>query len=235
MRDGVVRGRVRRDPGEQGGLGEGHVVGAVAEVDARRLLDAVGAVAEVDRVQVGLEDPLLRPALAQLPGQRRLAHLPADRALILEQRVLDELLRDRRAALDHLLLADVGPEGAPDAANVDAAVLPVAAVLDRDDRMAHQRVDVLVVDERPRLRAAQHGEHRVAVVGVDDAVDLLLDLVARIELGDLAGDRRDQAEAERDRAQQSQDGEESQKTESCESGGAVWAQRAYGAIASGKV
>ena len=49
------------------------IVRAVAEVDAAGLLDPVGAVAEVDRVEVGGQDLVLRPALLELPGERRLA------------------------------------------------------------------------------------------------------------------------------------------------------------------
>jgi hypothetical protein len=65
------------------------------EVRDRRLVDAVGAVPEVDRVQVRSQDLLLRPLLLELPRKRRLAQLAADRALVPDVGVLDELLRDR--------------------------------------------------------------------------------------------------------------------------------------------
>ena len=187
------------------------------EVRLRRLLDAVGAVPEVDRVQVRRQDPLLRPAARvalQLPGERGLAHLARDRALVAVERVLDELLRDRRAALDDLLVPDVGDERAADAAHVDAVVLPEAAVLDGDDRVAHRVGDVLVLDERPRLGAPQDGEHAVPVGGVDVAVHLLVELALRIELRrDLARDRPDQAEGERHGAQDPEDGDEPEEAE----------------------
>ena len=113
VRDRVVRGRGGDDAGEQRRLGGGQllgaraagacrsrVVGIRAEVDARRRLDAVGAVAEVDRVQVLGEDLVLGPLARQVVGERRLAQLLEDRAVALRlERVLDELLRDRRAAL----------------------------------------------------------------------------------------------------------------------------------------
>jgi hypothetical protein len=49
--DGVVAGRVGRDPGEQRRLGEVQVVRALVEVDARRLLDTLRAVDEVYSVK----------------------------------------------------------------------------------------------------------------------------------------------------------------------------------------
>jgi hypothetical protein len=109
VRDRVVARRVGRDPGEERGLGEGELRGAVAEVRQRGLLDAVRAVAEVDGVQVGGDDPVLVVLLLELPGERRLLDLAADRAVVPDHRVLDELLRDRRAALHDALVRDVLP------------------------------------------------------------------------------------------------------------------------------
>ena len=56
VRHRVVARGVGRHAGEQRRLRDRHPLDAVAEVGASRLLDAVGAVAEVDRVQVRLED-----------------------------------------------------------------------------------------------------------------------------------------------------------------------------------
>ena len=72
----------------------------LAEVHARGRLDPVGAVAEVDRVQVLGEDLLLGPLAREVVGERRLAQLLEDGAVALRlERVLDELLGDRRGAL----------------------------------------------------------------------------------------------------------------------------------------
>ena len=78
-------------PGEQRGLGRLEHRRAVrlaagvvpAEVDARRRLDPVGALAEVDGVQVLGEDLVLRPLALELVGERRLAQLLEDRAVLL--------------------------------------------------------------------------------------------------------------------------------------------------------
>ena len=139
-----------------------------AEVGARGGLDPVGAVAEVDRVEVVAQDPLLRPLARDLVGQRGLAELLEDRALALRgQRVLDELHRDRRAALDRLLGAHVRVERAADAAQVDAGVGVEAAVLDRDDRLLHHGRDLLGLQEDPLLVAGQHAERLAVAIGQD--------------------------------------------------------------------
>src|SRR5918999_4906812 len=115
--------------------------GRLLEVRARRLPDAVRAVAEVDRVQVCGEDPVLAPALLELPRERRLSHLAAERALVADVRILDELLCDGRPALDDRLVPNVLPQSARDAAQVNAVVLEEALILDRNDRLAHDRRD----------------------------------------------------------------------------------------------
>ena len=167
---GVVGRGVRRNAGEEGRLGERQVRGRLVEVDPRSHLDAVGTVPEEDRVQIGSQNPVLRPAPLELPGERSLLQLAADRAVVLSDRVLHELLRDRRAALDDLLVPDVGPDRARDPAHVDAPMLPIAAVLDGDDRLLHHRSNLVGGHDHPALLAAQDREDRLAVGRVDVAV-----------------------------------------------------------------
>ena len=72
----------------------------VAEVGLGGLLDPVGAVAEVDLVQVLGEDLVLVPVALELVGERGLAELLEDGpALLRAKRVLDELLGDRGRTL----------------------------------------------------------------------------------------------------------------------------------------
>jgi hypothetical protein len=72
----------------------------LAEVDPRGGFDPVGAVAEVDRVQVLLEDLSLSPLTREVIGERRFTQFLKDRAVVLlGERVLYKLLRDRRRAL----------------------------------------------------------------------------------------------------------------------------------------
>ena len=86
-------------------------------------------------------------------------------------------------------------------------MLVEAFVLDRDDRLLHDRGDLFRVDEDPAFRPAQRREDRVVVVRVDVAVDVVLDR-AGVAVGDLAGDGRDQAEAERAEPEQHENEEE---------------------------
>ncbi len=213
VRDRVVRGGVHRDSGEQRRLGEREVARVLVEVHAGGHADSVGAVAEVDRVQVGGEDPVLRPAALELPREGCFLELPADRPLGLDVRVLDELLCDRRAALDDLLVADVGPHGPEDAAQVDAAVLVEAPVLDRDDRLLHDRRDLVGTEDGAGLVSAQHRQD-LTVGGVDVAV--LLDAVVgvgRVDRRDIRGDGGHEAEGEGRQAAEPQHGEQEKEPE----------------------
>jgi hypothetical protein len=154
-----------------------------AEVRLRGRLDPVGAVAEVDRVEVVAQDPLLGPLARDLEGERGLAQLLEHGAVVLRgQRVLDELLGDRRAALDDALLDQVLVERAGDAAEVDAVVRVEAAVLDGDDRLLHDGRDVRRGDEDPPLAAGQEPEAPAVAVdqhGVADGRVLELRQVGR--------------------------------------------------------
>ena len=80
---------------------------APAEVLVGGGLHAVGAVPEVDGVQVQLEDPLLGVLLLEVVGERGLLELAPHVALGVEELVLDVLLGDRRAALDDPALLGV--------------------------------------------------------------------------------------------------------------------------------
>ena len=119
------------------------VLGLMAEVGLGGGLDPVGAAAEVDRVQVGGDDLVLGPLVGELVGEGGLAELLEDRAVGLGlEGVLDELLLDRGGALDAALAADVGEQGAGDPAQVDAAVVVEALVLDRHHRLLDDRGDL---------------------------------------------------------------------------------------------
>ena len=213
VRDRVVAAWILGDAREQRGLRERQLQRAVPEVRAGGPLDAVGPVPEVDRVQVVGEDLVLRPVLLELPGERRLLQLPRHATTAPGELVLDELLRDRRAALHGGLVADIGQECAPHAAKVDAAVLVEPFVLGRDDRLLHQRRDLPARHEDAALVAAQDVENRVPVGGVDVAVDLLVLLAQRVEPLELLPDRKDEAVRECGRREHAQHGEESEEAE----------------------
>src|SRR5262249_29283869 len=79
----VGRGR-GGDGGGQGGLGGGELVGRLAEPATRARPDAVDADAQLDDVQVGLEDARLGDRLLEAPGEDRLEELAAQGALAAE-------------------------------------------------------------------------------------------------------------------------------------------------------
>ena len=107
-----------------------------AEVGLGGRLDPVGALAEVDRVEVLGQDFVLRPVLLEFVGERRLAELLQHRAAAFGfEGVLDELLGDRRGALLGALAEDVGDQRSRQAPEVDAVVFVEARVLDRDHRV----------------------------------------------------------------------------------------------------
>ena len=209
---GVVERRVRRDPGEERRLGKVELLRALLEVRAGGLLDPVRAVPEVDRVQVGGENArLVVPALLELPRESGFSDLPCKRALVSDVGVLDELLRDGGAALDDCAVSNVSPEGARDALQIDAVVFEEALILDRDDRLPHDRRDVLGLDEDAALVAAKHGEHGSAVRRIDDRVHVRV-LRGGVERGDLARDRAHETERERDACGKEEDEQQRRKT-----------------------
>ena len=103
------------------------------EVGVRRHVDAPGAAAEIDRVQVDFEDLVLAQRLVDARGDDHLADLALVADVVADQQVLRDLLGDGRAALRPAGLGDVGDEGADQAALVDALVLIEALVFGGDE------------------------------------------------------------------------------------------------------
>jgi hypothetical protein len=158
----VVQGGRLREPGQQRRLLGPEPLDRLVEVLAGGGLDpdrgaaAVGAVG--GRVQVLLEDLVLARAALELLGEPRLLDLGLQVAVVELARVevLDQLLGDRRAALDDLPLLHVLQRGADDRSQVDPVVLVEVGVLDRDRGLLDHVRDLL-----QRRRVPDH-------VGVDD-------------------------------------------------------------------
>src|SRR6185436_20234061 len=124
----------RWDDGGQGrGLTAGNLRRGLAEVAPGRGLDAERPGAELDQVEVQLEDPLLREMALEPAGDRELSELAPGGPGRREVEVLGELLRDRRAADLELALFPVLLEGAAHRVPVDALVLPEAGILGDHD------------------------------------------------------------------------------------------------------
>jgi len=119
-------------------------------------------------------------------------------------------------------VTDVRPERAADAADVEPLVLVEALVLRGDDRLHHQRADLVEVQQHAALRPAQAREDRLPVVRVDVAVDLDALLVRRVELAELGAQRGDDPEREgreSEHAEHAQEGEQPELADSATAAG----------------
>ena len=129
----VIVGRLRQ-PGEERRLAEGQFVERFVEVDQRRRLDPVGTRAEINLVQVQLEDAVFGKRLLDPGRQQDLLDLARHCQLVGQQHVLGNLLRDRRGA-DRPALAvpapEIGQRGPEHRDRVDPAMAVEVLVLGR--------------------------------------------------------------------------------------------------------
>ena len=128
----TCRGELRTDASTAPSR-HGEVLGVLVEVRLRRGFDAVGAAAEVDRVEVSLEDLVLGQLVLDLDGEERLLDLAGVGPLLRQVEDLDVLLGDRRGALLDGVGREVVPRGADDALEVEPAVGVEGPVLGSDD------------------------------------------------------------------------------------------------------
>ena len=105
----------------------------------RRGIDAIGAGAEIDPVQIDLEDLVLGEAVLEPQRQQGLADLARKAPLGRQEQVFGELLGDRAAALDEMPGGEIGERGAQQPDRIDAEMAVEAAVLGRDHRLAADR------------------------------------------------------------------------------------------------
>ncbi len=125
--------RQRRQIGD---LGDRELVNGLAEIVQRSRRDAVIAEAEIDLVEVELEDAVLRERRLDAQRQQRLANLALIGALVREQEVLGHLLGDRRGALLPLAAgAHIRHHGADDTFGVDTRMLVEILVLGGEKRL----------------------------------------------------------------------------------------------------
>ncbi len=127
--------RVRDPPRDERRLRDRELAGALAEVVTRGLLYPVAAMAEVDVVEVRLEDLVLRELLLEASREERLTNLACERSFTgPEEQHLDHLLRDGRAALPGAVRAEVDEHCPRDSPVVEALVLVEPGVLRGQDR-----------------------------------------------------------------------------------------------------
>ena len=175
----VAQGRVvarrLRQPGEQGDLAQVQVAGVLVEVGAGRGLHPVGALAQVDLVQVEVEDLLLGEHALDAVGENRLGQLAQVALFRGEQQAAGDLLGDGRAALAAAAGEQVVDGGPGDGPAVQAGVLPETAVLGGDKGPGQECGHLAVGDDDAELvgdgvdgpaAAVEHqGGHLRPVVG----------------------------------------------------------------------
>src|SRR6266568_1932311 len=153
---------------EHRGLRRGELRDGNTEIRLGGGADAIGVVAEVDRVQVLLEDPLLGLDLRELLGDEDLLDLAAQclRGADVVVEVPDQLLGDGGPALQAVAgVGEVVVGGAEDAGRRDAALVVEVLVLRRHHRIADRRRDLVVGEELPVGGAElAHGSLPVAEV-----------------------------------------------------------------------
>ena len=136
--------RVLGDAGDRRALADGALIDGLVEIQLRRRLDALTVVAEVDDVEVCLDDLILAVFLFDIDRAEDLSELTGERDLVIVGQVFDQLLGQSRAAV----VVGAGSQRQYRRAGslpVDAVVLVKTLVLDRDDRIDHRLRDVLVI------------------------------------------------------------------------------------------
>ncbi len=216
VEDRVVLGGRLRQPGQHRLLRQVELPDRLGEVDLRGGADADRGGA-FDRpvggdVEVLAEDLLAGVALGVLDRQLRLDDLALEGPLrVADAEVADELLGDRRAALDGLAGFEVLQLGPGDPLQVDAAVLVEALVLDRDRRQLQLLGNAPDRDRCARFVGIDQAE-LAAVGGVDGGVAAPIDLLAGGKGGCLGDDvehpRGDRDPRQRHRYEQACAGEE---------------------------
>ncbi len=140
----VVVGRLRQR-GEIRGLLEFQLGELLAEIVERRGSNPIRSDAEIDLVEIELEDLLLGEGPLDADGENRLLQLAIQVLLARQQEVLGDLLRDGGGTLRAPLapVLEILVERAGDAREVESAVLEEAPVLRRqegvDDDLWHRR------------------------------------------------------------------------------------------------
>ena len=128
---GVIAGALG-EPGQERGFRDREVLDVLAKIVPGGLPDSPGAVAEIDLVDVEIENFVLGEEFLDPPGQHHLADLAPESALGAEQQALDRLLGDGGRALLDPASQQVGPGGAQDRRVVQAFVFKEGFVLGGD-------------------------------------------------------------------------------------------------------
>ena len=132
------RRRALDEPRDERALGERQIVRRLAEQVLRHLLDAIRAGAEIDAVQVELENLRLGQAQFEQNRQYRFLRLASPRPCVGQEQGARELLGDGASALGHSPGAEVLDDGTREPEWIEAHVIVEAMVLDSNDCVADE-------------------------------------------------------------------------------------------------
>ena len=149
----VERTRLLRQGGEIGDFGDGQFVHRLVEIVQRRGGDAVVGKAEVDFIEIELEDLFLRIGRLDSHAQQDLADLAVESPVRVQEEVLRHLLGDGRGALDVVRTLEVDETRAHDALGIDAVVGVEVLVLGRYERFLDQGGNFVRRADRAAARA----------------------------------------------------------------------------------
>ncbi len=151
------RGRANQS-GDQRGFRQRQVLRRLPEQILRHRLHAVDAGAQINAVQVQLEDLRFRELRLEQQRDAGLFRLAAVRPYARQEQRACELLRERAAAFHAFARSNVPNNRAGKADRIDARMVVEAAIFDRDHRVLHERrnlrerhVVALLVQPEPRL------------------------------------------------------------------------------------
>ena len=139
-------GRRLDEAGEQRGFGQRDVFRLLVEIGIDRRADPVIAAAEIDAVQIKLQNLLFREAAFEPERDHELFSFTPESPIRLEKQVLRKLLRDRGAALHDLIVVQVRLDGAREADRIEAEMIEKPPVLRGEHRLDEVRRNVLVRD-----------------------------------------------------------------------------------------
>ena len=115
------------------GLGQGQIARAGAEIDMRRAIHAIGAAAQIDAVEIELQDLLLGQRFLQPRRVDQLGQLARHGALLVGVDDLGGLLADGRAARHPVVRPHIQQQRARQAQRIDAVMGIEAPVLHGDE------------------------------------------------------------------------------------------------------